>query len=103
MNGFYGDKTLANGKVWPYLERQTGQVPVPVAERFAGARIHTLRLENLADNTSQVIPFTLIGTDLGLIGAPADQATIHMAPAERFDVIVDFTLDSRPGHEDHPA
>ena len=54
------------------------------------AREYSLRLENLAD-PGQVIPFTLIGTDLGLIDAPISLDTISiMAPAERFDVIVDF-------------
>jgi len=89
VNGFYGDKTLANGKVWPFLNVKQGKYRFRLLNG-SQAREYTLRLENLAD-AGQVIPFTLIGTDLGLISAPADQNTIHMAPAERFDVIVDFT------------
>jgi spore coat protein A len=89
VNGFYGDKTLANGKVWPYLNVKKGKYRFRILNG-SQAREYTLRLENLADD-SQVIPFNLIGTDLGLISAPNPLNTIHMAPAERLDVIVDFT------------
>jgi spore coat protein A len=87
--GFYGDKVLVNGKVWPYLNVDQGKYRF----RFLNgsqAREYTLRLENLAV-PGQVIPLTLIGTDGGLIGgAPIDMNTLHMVPAERFDVVIDF-------------
>jgi spore coat protein A len=89
INGFYGNKTLANGKVWPYLNVKKGKYRFRLLNG-SQAREYTLRLENLADET-QLIPFNLIGTDLGLISAPNPLNTIHMAPAERFDVIVDFS------------
>ncbi|MDH3510984.1 MAG: multicopper oxidase domain-containing protein [Gammaproteobacteria bacterium] len=89
VNGFYGDKTLANGKVWPYLDVKQGKYRFRLLNG-SQAREYTLRLENLAD-AGQVIPFTLIGTDLGLISAPMVLNTIKMVPGERFDVIVDFT------------
>ena len=89
-NAFFGDKILANGKVWPFLNVNRGKYRF----RFLNgsqARSYALRLENLADPT-QVIPFTLIGTDTGLISAPTDLATIgSITPAERLDVIVDFS------------
>jgi spore coat protein A len=86
--GFFGDKVLVNGKVWPFLNVMQGKYRF----RFINgsqARTYTLRLENLAD-PAQVIPFTLIGTDGGLISAPINLSTIHMVPAERFDVVIDF-------------
>ncbi|MDH3255117.1 MAG: multicopper oxidase domain-containing protein, partial [Acidobacteriota bacterium] len=88
VNAFYGDKVLVNGKVWPYLAVKQGKYRF----RFINgsqARNYTLRLENLAD-PGQIIPFWLIGTDLGLISAPIALDTFHAAPAERFDVVVDF-------------
>ncbi len=89
-NAFFGDKVLANGKVWPFLNVKQGKYRF----RFLNgsqARSYALRLENLA-NPSQVIPFTLIGTDTGLISAPVNIDTIGtMTPAERMDVIVDFS------------
>jgi hypothetical protein len=86
--GFFGDKILVNGKVWPFLNVMQGKYRF----RFINgsqARSYTLRLENLAD-PAQVIPFTLIGTDTGLISAPINLNTIHAVPAERFDVVIDF-------------
>jgi spore coat protein A, manganese oxidase len=87
-NSFFGDKVLVNGKVWPYLNVKRGKYRF----RFLNgsqARQYRLRLENPAD-PGQVIPFTLIGTDGGLISAPLNVDTILAAPAERFDVVIDF-------------
>jgi len=89
-NAFFGDKILANGKVWPFLNVKQGKYRF----RFLNgsqARSYALRLENLADS-AQVIPFTIIGTDTGLVSAPISIDTIgSIVPAERLDVIVDFT------------
>lgn len=86
--GFFGDKVLVNGKVWPFLNVMQGKYRFRLING-SQARTYTLRLENLADPT-QVIPFTLIGTDGGLISAPINLNTIHTVPAERFDVVIDF-------------
>jgi spore coat protein A len=88
QNAFFGEKVLANGKVWPFLDVDQGMYRF----RFLNgsqARTYKLRLENLAD-PAQVIPFQLIGTDGGLISAPIALGDFTMAPAERFDVVVDF-------------
>jgi spore coat protein A len=88
QNAFFGDKILVNGMVWPFLNVNQGKYRF----RFLNgsqARSYTLRLENLAD-PNQLIPFTLIGTDLGLIGAPVNLDSFVMAPAERFDIVIDF-------------
>jgi len=85
---FFGDKILVNGKVWPALDVKKGKYRF----RFVNgsqARAYSLRLEYL-DNPTQVIPFTLIGSDLGLISAPIALNQFEIAPAERFDVIIDF-------------
>ena len=89
VNMFTGDKVLVNGKVWPYLSVARGKYRFRLLNGSQG-REYTLRLENTA-NPAQVIPFTLIGSDNGLISAPINLATVKMAPAERFDVIVDFS------------
>jgi spore coat protein A len=85
---FFGDKVLVNGKVWPSLDVKQGKYRF----RFVNgsqAREYSLRLENQSA-PAQVIPFTLIGTDLGLISAPILINTINITPAERFDVVIDF-------------
>lgn len=88
QDAFFGDKILANGKVWPFLNVDQGKYRF----RFLNgsqARIYKLRLENPAD-PSQAIPFQLIGTDGGLVSAPLVLSDFTMSPAERFDVVVDF-------------
>ncbi|MDH3589198.1 MAG: multicopper oxidase domain-containing protein, partial [Gammaproteobacteria bacterium] len=85
---FFGDRILVNGKVWPALDVKKGKYRF----RFVNgsqARPYSLRLENQAD-PGQLVPFSLIGTDLGLITAPIVLERIDMVPAERFDVVVDF-------------
>jgi spore coat protein A len=87
-DAFFGSKLLVNGKVWPFLNVDQGKYRF----RFLNgsqARTYELRLENLADPT-ELIPFQLIGTDGGLISAPISLDSFTMAPAERFDVVVDF-------------
>ena len=97
QNAFFGDKILVNGKVWPFLNVKQGKYRFRLLNG-SQARSYALRLENQAD-PAQVIPFTLIGTDLGLIDGPIPLDSIsEMAPAERFDVIVDFS-GFQPGTE----
>jgi spore coat protein A len=89
-DAFKGDRIVVNGKVWPFLAVKQGKYRFRLLNG-SQAREYSLRLENL-DDPGQVIPFTLIGTDLGLIDGPIALDTISiMAPAERFDVIVDFS------------
>jgi spore coat protein A len=89
QDGFYGDKVLVNGMVWPYHDVKQGKYRLRVLNG-SQARVYRLKLENPAD-PGAVIPFELIGTDGGLIDAPIPLTTFTMTPAERFDVIVDFS------------
>ena len=59
----------------------------------ANARRYDLRLEPPPPDG-----FVQIGTDGGLLAAPVQHDHIEMAPAQRFDVIVDFSA-YRPGTE----
>jgi len=93
---FRGDKVLVNGKVWPYLNVKHGKYRF----RFlngSSARTYDVRLENPA-NPVQVIPIDLIGTDGGLIDAPLPLDSFSIGPAERFDVVIDFSAFA-PGSE----
>jgi spore coat protein A len=90
QDAFKGDRIVVNGKVWPFLNVKQGKYRFRLLNG-SQSREYSLRLENLAD-PNQIIPFTLIGVDVGLIDAPIPLDTIRiMAPAERFDVIVDFS------------
>lgn len=83
---FFGKTNLVNGKVWPYLEVE------PRMYRFrilngANARFYRIALSNN-------LPFVQIGTDQGLLQGPVPVTRVLIAPAERVDVVVDFSRSS---------
>jgi spore coat protein A len=84
---FHGNTNLVNGVVWPLMEVE------PRKYRFrllngANARFYDLRLE---DANQSVLTMHQIGTDVGFLGARADRSNVLLAPADRADVIVDFS------------
>ncbi|WBP84553.1 multicopper oxidase family protein [Kitasatospora cathayae] len=84
--GVLGDVQLVNGAPWPVLE------VAAVRYRFrllnaANARRYRLALE--ADGRPGG-PLVQIGSDAGLLERPVAHEAITLAPAERFDVVVDF-------------
>ena len=83
---YYGDTLLANGVVWPYLR----VFPRPYRFRLlngCSARFLVLSLSEPA------LSFYQIGTDGGFVSdGPWNLTTLTIAPAERIDVIVDFSL-----------
>jgi spore coat protein A, manganese oxidase len=79
---FYGNSTLVNGKLFPYLEVQ------PTLYRFRILNGSNSQFFNLSLSNGQ--NFLQIGTDQGLLPAPVPARTISLAPAERVDVLVDF-------------
>lgn len=83
---FFGDKTLVNGKVWPYFEVKRAAYRFRVLNG-SNSRTYTLSLSNDS-------PLILIGGDGGLLRAPVvcDSLTLH--PGERADVVVDFSSES---------
>jgi bilirubin oxidase len=98
---FFGDAMLVNGNTWPYLEVE------PRKYRFRllnGCNARTVILKIVSDPTaarpvSPSVSFNEIGNDGGLIpGGPVKIDQLLMAPAERNDVIVDFSQFA-PGTE----
>ncbi|GLX10964.1 multicopper oxidase domain-containing protein [Microbispora sp. NBRC 16548] len=90
---FAGPYNLVNGVIWPYL------TVTPRWYRFrvlnaANARTYTLELQQEnADGTTSPVPGALvqIGTEQGLLGAPVRHDRLTLAPAERADLLVDFS------------
>jgi spore coat protein A len=87
---FHGDYNLVNGMVWPYFEVKRAKY------RFrwlngANSRTYTL---SLSDGTT----FDVIGMDGGLRETPVTLSEITLAPAERVDILIDFS-DKAPGTE----
>lgn len=80
---FLGDTIVVNGKVWPYLEVE------PRKYRFRILNGSNRRVYNFSfDNNAE---FIQIGTDGGFIEAPVTLSSFVLDPAERVDVIVDFS------------
>ena len=83
MPEVFGDAILLNGKLFPYLEVEPRQYRFRVLNGANGRFFH-LSLSN-----GQT--FHQIGTDQGLLPAPVPLQTVSLAPAERADLIVDFS------------
>jgi o-aminophenol oxidase len=82
--------TVVNGKVWPVLEVH------PATYRFRvlnGSNARTYRLVLLHDGDPALGRITQIGTDHGLLRAPAPVPAdgLTLASAERADLLVDFS------------
>lgn len=79
----HGNAVLCNGKLYPFLEVEP--------------RRYRLRLINVANTSffdlslSPQLAFKQIGSDQGLLPAPLERSRIELYPAERADVVVDFT------------
>ncbi len=80
---FLGNTIVVNGKVWPHLKVE------PRKYRFrllnaSNTRAYTLSLSNGES-------FYQIGTDGGLLDKPMELKSLTLEPAERTDIIIDFS------------
>lgn len=93
-NGMTGDTILVNGAPWPVLEVERARYRFRVLNA-SNARRYRLGLSPEPDEGSA---FTQIGSDGGLLAAPRPCSSVRIAPAERFDLIIDFSK-YKPGTE----
>ncbi|TDW89077.1 multicopper oxidase family protein [Kribbella sp. VKM Ac-2566] len=91
MEGVVADVTLVNGAPWPVHEVDA------VRYRFRILNAANARRYELAFDKGPA-KFVQIGSDGGLLDKPVEHKTLVIAPAERFDVIVDFS-QYQPGDE----
>jgi spore coat protein A, manganese oxidase len=87
MEGVLGDAILVNGVPWPFMEVSNTRYRFRILNA-SNARRYGLALE---PEPSEGAPFVQVGSDGGLLGAPIPHRTITIAPAERFDVLIDFS------------
>jgi spore coat protein A len=91
VSEFLGGCILINGKIRPYVEVEP--------------RLYRFRLLNAANSRffalslTALQPFHQIGTDQGLLAAPVKLTSLELAPAERADVLIDFS--HAEGHHLH--
>jgi spore coat protein A len=96
---------LVNGRPWPYLRVEGRKY------RFRLVNSCNLRIFVLAlsDGSTTQHPVQQIGTDGGLLAAPAETPVLVLSPGERIDFVVDFSKYApgtrltlartrRPGH-----
>lgn len=88
MDGVLGDVILVNGAPWPVMDVAACRYRLRILNA-SNARRYRLALG---------LPIVQIGSDGGLLDRPVTHETLDVAPAERFDVIIDFT-SLRAGQE----
>jgi len=80
---FYGDAILINGKIRPFQQVE------PRLYRFRVLNASNSRFFQLS--LTDHAPFHQIGTDQGLLAAPLKLTSLMIAPAERVDLLIDFS------------
>lgn len=79
----FGNAILVNGKLLPYLDVEPRKYRFRLMNGSNG-RFYRFSLQNKAE-------FHMIGSDQGLLAAPITLKRLPLAPAERGDIIVDFS------------
>jgi len=87
-DGFRGDVIVVNGKAQPRFAVATRKYRFRILNA-SNARPYTLALSNGQ-------PFTLIGTEGGLLEAPISLTSLPIWPAERYEIVIDFSNYSVP-------
>ena len=90
---FYGNIMLVNGRTWPVLEVEPRRYRFRVLNACNSRFLNLKLVEGNPNSTPTIsaLPFWLIGSEGGFLPQVAQQETILMAPAERYDIIVDFS------------
>src|ERR1700722_4436170 len=89
LDGILGDKFLVNGTIQPFFQVSPRRYRFRLLDT-GPSRFYEFFLTNLK-NLNQTIPYWLIGTDGNLIPHPIQIQSVRIGPAERVDVIIDFT------------
>ena len=95
---FFGNTIMVNGKVWPNLNVEQALYRFRLLDG-SNARFYTLWFQVKPANpllNPPPLTFYQIGTDGGYLSAPVPLTRLTIAPGERADIIVDFSMLS-PG------
>jgi spore coat protein A, manganese oxidase len=85
--GVFGDTILVNGAPWPTMEVSNTRYRFRILNA-SNARVYDLALDPPPPNGK---PFVQVGSDGGLLSAPISHERVRISPAERFDVVIDFS------------
>jgi bilirubin oxidase len=90
---FFGNSMVANGRTWPVLSVEPRRYRFRILNgcnsRFLILKIVTDRLARRP--APSVLPFWQVGSDGGFLPEPVQRDQLLAAPAERADVVIDFT------------
>lgn len=85
--GVLGDVILVNGAPWPMHEVDAARYRLRILNA-SNARHY--ELEAVTDDGRR-LDLVQVGADQGLLAAPATHRSLPIAPAERYDVVIDFS------------
>jgi spore coat protein A len=90
VSEYYGSAILANGRIFPYLEVEPRAYRLRLLNSSNGS-FYRLLFSGEESVLSKAIPFHQIGSEQGLLSAPAVMEELILGPGERADLIVDFS------------
>ncbi|KAK1322276.1 hypothetical protein QJS10_CPA03g00501 [Acorus calamus] len=80
---YFGEAVTVNGKAWPYLSVER--------RRYRFRIINTSNARYLRLSLSDGTGFSIIGSDSSYLPAPVTATSLLVAPAETFDLVIDFS------------
>ncbi|HYL99050.1 MAG TPA: multicopper oxidase domain-containing protein [Blastocatellia bacterium] len=89
LDGILGDKFLVNGKIQPFFQVQPRRYRFRLLDT-GPSRFYEFFLTDL-NNLNAVNTYWFIGSDGNLAPAPVQIQSIRIGPAERVEVIIDFS------------
>ncbi len=92
LDGILGDKFLVNGVIQPFLQVSPRRYRFRLLDTGPSRFYEFFLTGNIGGTSSPTTnPFFLIGTDGNLIPVPIQINSVRIGPAERVDVVIDFT------------
>lgn len=86
--GLVADNIMVNLSVNPYLEVNTRIYRLRLLN---GSNARIYRLAFLRNKNNELVSFSLIGTDGGLLDKPYPATEVFLSPGERIDLLLDLT------------
>jgi spore coat protein A len=90
VSEYYGSAILVNGVIFPYLDVEPRKYRFRLLNASNGS-YYRLSLASDAFVAADSIELHQIGTEQGLLAAPAAVDTLVLGPGERADLVVDFS------------
>lgn len=91
----FGDVIVVNGVSWPSMDVEPREYRLRLLNG-SDSRVYVLQFGyggvNRRGGFNQYLPMFQISTDLGLLNSPAELKQVIIAPGERMDIVVDFSV-----------